>query len=205
MKKILFISFFTFFYNEIVAQDGPIYDITYTYDSTLNKESVILDLFERVYEQITGNSPDVNQSLKEKGSIILPASNEEVKIGYRERIKGVSISQNNNYLLVNIGELDKGGWPKQTKLPPNDYWGLDLKTYYLFNYTSGEYINTFRGVTDIKFKNDSLLLISGPKKSSIYSINNRKEIYNLIGDSYFEYIDLNSDKILLKEFKNPSL
>ena len=95
---------------------------------------------------------------------------------YKERIKGVTLSQNNNYLLVNIGELDKGGWPKKTHLPPNDYWGLELKTYYLFNYNSGEYINTFSDVTDIKFKNDSLLLISGPKKSSIYSINNKKEI-----------------------------
>ncbi len=151
-----------------------------------------------------GNSPGANQSIKEKGSIILPTSNEEVRIGYRESIKGVSLSQNNNYLLVNIGELDKGGWPKQTKLPPNDYWGLDLKTYYLFNYNSGECINTFRDVTDIKFKNDSLLLISGPKKSSIYSINNKKEIYNLLGDSYFEFTDLNNDKILLKVFKNIS-
>jgi hypothetical protein len=50
----------------------------------------------------------------------------------------------------------------------------------------------------IKFKNDSLLLISGPKKSSIYSINNKKEIYNLTGDSYFEFFDLNNDKLLLK-------
>ncbi len=204
MKKILIIFLFVCFYNTISAQNSPVFDIKHTYDSTLNRETIIFDLFEEVYNTIMGNSPGANQSIKEKGSIILPTSNEEVRIGYRESIKGVSLSQNNNYLLVNIGELDKGGWPKQTKLPPNDYWGLDLKTYYLFNYNSGECINTFRDVTDIKFKNDSLLLISGPKKSSIYSINNKKEIYNLLGDSYFEFTDLNNDKILLKVFKNIS-
>ncbi|MFN6037360.1 MAG: hypothetical protein ACK452_02745, partial [Bacteroidota bacterium] len=157
MKKTLIISILTCLNNIIVAQNSPVYDIRHTYDSTLNKETIIFDLFQEVYNQITGNSPGTNQTIKEKGSIILPASNEEVKIGYKERIKGVTLSQNNNYLLVNIGELDKGGWPKKTHLPPNDYWGLELKTYYLFNYNSGEYINTFSDVTDIKFKNDSLL------------------------------------------------
>ena len=186
------------------AQNRPVYDTKHTYDSTMNKETIIFDLFQEVHNQIIGNNPGANQTIKEKGSIVLPASNEEVKIGYKERIQGVSLSQNNNYLLVNIGQLDKGGWPKKIHLPPNDYWGLELKTYYLYNYNSGECINTFKDVTDIKFKNDSLLLISGSKKTSIYSINNKKEIYNLIGDSYFEFIDLNDDKILLKVFKNIS-
>ena len=204
MKKSLIISIFSFLHIITVAQNSPVYDIKHTYDSTLNKETIIFDLFQEVHNQIIGNNPGANQTIIEKGSIVLPASNEEVKIGYKERIKGVTLSQNNNYLLVNIGELDKGGWPKKTHLPPNDYWGLELKTYYLFNYNSGEYINTFSDVTDIKFKNDSLLLISGPKKSSIYSINNKKEIYNLTGDSYFEFFDLNNDKLLLKVFKNIS-
>jgi hypothetical protein len=167
---------------------------SFVFDSLSGSENVINDLFADLYTEIIGIAPESMSYTHDKGSIVLPLSNEEFLRRRRTSIEDIDLSNDTKFMLVRVGEYNGYAENKNTS-------SEELDTYYLFDYISGQVIEKFQHATNVQFYNDTLLLVSLSNKFFVYSINNKSEVFTMKGEHEYSFHALTDDFVLCNVFK----
>ncbi len=196
--KASFLFYMLLSHFSLMSQYDDSFIYSYKSDSDQYSQSIVSELFDEIYKNHVGKT--VSSDSHDFGSIVLPASTEELTSGIKSKIEDVSISSDSKYILVKI--LTKELWPKGVCKPigyePRQK--LHLGTYFLFDFNTGEILEIFPNVHNVSFNSCSKLLISGPLKGSVYSLKSRETVLSKEGIAFFEFQDLKGDSlILLKE------
>ena len=198
--KASFLFYMLLSHFSLVSQYDDSFIYNYKFDSAQYSQSIVSELFDVIYKNHVGKT--VSSDSHDFGSIVLPASTEELTSGIKSKIEDVSISPDSKYFLVKI--LTKELWPKGINKPIGfkPWEALNLGTYFLFEFNTGEILEIFHNVLYVSFNSNNTLLISGPLTGSIYSLKSRETVFSKEGTAFFEFQDLKSDSLIL--FKETS-
>ena len=164
--KASFLFYMLLSHFSLVSQYDDSFIYNYKFDSAQYSQSIVSELFDVIYKNHVGKT--VSSDSHDFGSIVLPASTEELTSGIKSKIEDVSISPDSKYFLVKI--LTKELWPKGINKPIGfkPWEALNLGTYFLFEFNTGEILEIFHNVLYVSFNSNNTLLISGPLTGSIY-------------------------------------